>query len=643
MNKLYASLKGLFVFGLMLCWGVGFGQMNEWTWLKGNTTRNDVSVYGIQGVSSPLNKPGGRERGMSSQDKAGNLWLFGGRLLGTFYDNANDLWKYNLSTNEWVWVSGDTIPNRSGNYGTKGISSPSNKPGARYSCVSWSDTSGNIWLFGGSGEGAASVGTYSFLNDLWVYNTTSNLWTWMKGDSADTKGFYGTIGVGSQLNHPPGRELASTWVDTSGNLWLFGGFTLVGSNFRDYDDLWKYSPTLNEWTWVKGDTMPLLTKGVFGIKGVSSSNNLPGTRSGGSAWTDAANNLWLFGGLTASGGYSAAYNDLWKYNILTNKWTWINGDSTFFSSSVYGIKGVSSPLNKPGARGAAMNWTDSKGFLWLMGGECESTSAFGNKNDLWRYDPNINEWTWVKNDTTIYGYGVYGTQGVSSPNNKPGGRYGGYTWKDTADNMYLFGGSGLGATLGGALSDLWRYSPDTSSSLPLHLLTFTAKRANTTNLLNWTTAQEVNTDRFEIERSTNSKEFNKIGTLKAGNTSYSFTDNNPLNGANYYRLKMLDKDGAFTYSPIRQINIKSSTFNIVIYPNPAKDKLQLQIENDKQTTLNVQVVTQDGKVVLSKQVAVPQGASVQSINITHLGAGHYFLKVLSADKEPVVIGFEKTL
>ena len=62
----------------------------------------------------------------------------------------------------------------------------------------------------------------------------------------------------------------------------------------------------------------------------------------------------------------------------------------------------------------------------------------------------------------------------------------------------------------------------TATTLPLHLLTFTAKRANTANLLNWTTAQEVNTDRFEIERSSNGREFSKIGTVKSRQSYLQF-------------------------------------------------------------------------------------------------------------------------
>jgi hypothetical protein len=96
-------------------------------------------------------------------DAAGNLWLFGGQGLGEF----NDLWKYSPSTGEWTWVGGSDVANRLGMYGTQGIDSASSIPGARGIAISWTDTSGNLWLFGG--EGYSSTGGMGYLNDLWEY------------------------------------------------------------------------------------------------------------------------------------------------------------------------------------------------------------------------------------------------------------------------------------------------------------------------------------------------------------------------------------------------------------------------------------------------------------------------------------------
>ena len=103
---------------------------------------------------------------------------------------------------------------------------------------------------------------------------------------------------------------------------------------------------------------------------------------------------------------------------------------------------------------------------------------------------------------------------------------------------------------------------------------------------------------------------------------------------------MVDKDGQFTYSPIRMIN-NSGTFSINIYPNPAKDNLQVQIDSDKKATLQMQILSLDGKVLRSNSFASTAGSILRSINISALPKGSYFLKVISTEKEESVVKFEK--
>ncbi len=192
--------------------------------------------------------------------------------------------------------------------------------------------------------------------------------------------------------------------------------------------------------------------------------------------------------------------------------------------------------------------------------------------------------------------------------------------------------------------------------LPLKVLNFTVRKQDKTNLLNWTTAQEINVDRFEIERSSNGREFSKIGIVRSelavGSVhNYSYTDNNPFAsplsnsvgegpGVWYYRLKMVDKDGKFQYSPVRQITTNNSPLTISIYPNPAKDNLQVQIDSDKKTALQLIVLSGDGKTLLSKSITASEGCSLQSINISTLPKGSYLLKASCKEGEQVV-KFEK--
>ncbi len=179
-----------------------------------------------------------------------------------------------------------------------------------------------------------------------------------------------------------------------------------------------------------------------------------------------------------------------------------------------------------------------------------------------------------------------------------------------------------------------------AETFPLHLLSFSAKKDGKTNLLQWTTAQELNVHHFEIERSKSNREFSKIGVVKAGLTNYQYTDNSPLPTINYYRLKMVDKDGRFTYSPIRMIN-NNGIFSVNIYPNPAKDKLQLQIDSDKPITLKMDIITQDGKIVLSNNISATEGSILRSVNISSLQNGTYFLRITFGENEQSVVKFEK--
>ncbi|HYH13752.1 MAG TPA: kelch repeat-containing protein, partial [Flavisolibacter sp.] len=144
--------KTLLLFLCHLFYLFTFAQGELWTWMHGDTTGNKTGIYGTKGVPAAANKPGARDGAVSWTDASGNFWLFGGKYPYTFDDKTyyfNDLWKYNPTTNQWTWVSGDSFTNSTGIYGTKGVPAAANKPGARDGAVSWTDASGNFWLFGG--------------------------------------------------------------------------------------------------------------------------------------------------------------------------------------------------------------------------------------------------------------------------------------------------------------------------------------------------------------------------------------------------------------------------------------------------------------------------------------------------------------
>ncbi|MFC1671243.1 beta strand repeat-containing protein, partial [Spirochaetota bacterium] len=268
----------------------------------------------------------------------------------------------NLPVNEWIWISGNNIVNQSGVYGTKDITDPANKPGSRSSSVSWIDSSGNLWLFGGAGYDSVSV-SWVMLNDLWKFDGTN--WTWVSGDNTSyDNAICGTKNVTDPTNKPGSRVSSVSWIDSSDNLWLFGGYGYdcwSGGGVDPLNDLWKFDGS--NWTWVSGDGVDNQI-GVYGTKGIANSANKPGGRDSSATWIDSSDNLWLFGGFgVASSTVRARFNDLWKFD--GSNWTWVSGDKTAEQNGVYGTKGTAAPSNKPGSRTNSASWIDSSGNLWL--------------------------------------------------------------------------------------------------------------------------------------------------------------------------------------------------------------------------------------------------------------------------------------
>ena len=250
---------------------------------------------------------------------------------------------------------------------------------------------------------------------------------------------------------------AISWIDGSGNLWLFGGLFAHDSagNSGNLNDLWRFDGT--NWAWISGATT-INQPGVYGTLGVASPSNIPGARGGSASWIDKSGNLWLFGGSGLdSTGAGGSLNDLWKFD--GTNWTWVSGSNTVNQSGVYGTKGTAASSNIPGAREGQISWTDAGGDFWLFGGAgFDSTGAQDALNDLWKFDGT--NWTWVGGANTVRQTGVYGTLGTASSSNVPGARSNAVPGIDSSGNLLLFGGDGLDSTgKTGVLNDLWRYTP----------------------------------------------------------------------------------------------------------------------------------------------------------------------------------------
>jgi len=160
-----------------------------------------------------------------------------------------------------------------------------------------------------------------------------------------------------------------------------------------------------------------------------------------------------------------------------------------------------------------------------------------------------------------------------------------------------------------------------SCPLPLKLLSFSGTLKPIGTTLNWITQNEVNVDRFEVQHSINGNDFNNIGSVKAKNSNgenkYQFLDTKPRQGTNYYRLKMIDKDGSFKYSGIVAIKLAEAVKQIYAYPNPANTELWIDVA--KKATLNL--VDATGKLV--RKFNVEPGSN--NMHAADLSNGIYYL------------------
>jgi len=524
-------------------------QHNDFAWMSGPNSNGTLGPYGTF-VSPPplqdLNTPGGRDFAGTWTDLNGNKWMFGGWGL-PITSGVNppyqpfilsDMWVFIPGVNMgfgagWTWVPGDqpyrkvvqttgvvTVTPYTNRLETPGLFSTTTTsttftdlasgnvitdfypggPGARWGGVTWSDTSGNMYLFGGQGNAAS--GHSGLLNDLWkfvpgIYDvsgpnyqgsyTVLGTWTNLSGyATSNVKGVY----TGTPF--PGGRWGASYCTDASGTLWMFGGqgYDSTGS-VALLNDLWKY--TAGAWTFVGPTGSDVGQKnGVYGTLGQAAPGNFPGGRQTGVLWADNNGHLWLFGGLgldsvgtqnpgaidgLPAGGIpeGALLNDLWEYDIATQEWTWMSGGGlTGLAQQIgmYGTQQVPAPGVFPGSRWGASGWNDSNGNIWFFGGWGYASSlaqSTGFLDDVWEYHtagPDAGNWTWWKGSSNVNELGNYPTYlpeqyGVPFVQNQAGGRRGTALWQqDGSENVWLFGGQGWdGKGVNGYLGEMWTYLP----------------------------------------------------------------------------------------------------------------------------------------------------------------------------------------
>lgn len=161
-----------------------------------------------------------------------------------------------------------------------------------------------------------------------------------------------------------------------------------------------------------------------------------------------------------------------------------------------------------------------------------------------------------------------------------------------------------------------------SNVVPVHLLSFTGQPDAKGVLLNWKVENELNFSYYGVEYSTDGRQFSQVGSVAAkGAAGYSFLHTNPVIGNNYYRLKLVDKDGLYNYSQVIDINFGESV--IKVYPNPFSSSLNISLNTNINGKNIIRVLDLGGKQLMEKTFA---GGNI-TLDVSNLASGTYLVQV----------------
>ncbi len=164
--------------------------------------------------------------------------------------------------------------------------------------------------------------------------------------------------------------------------------------------------------------------------------------------------------------------------------------------------------------------------------------------------------------------------------------------------------------------------------LPVNFTGFASTCNDKGALITWTTASEQNSNRFEVQRSSNGADWTVVGSVAAAGTSSTIRNYQYLDltgGAAFYRVRQVDNDGQFVYTSIKQTNCKSAQFNVNLYPIPAKDILNVVINSDAAVKTDLQIFDMNGKMVRKIPTQIAKGNNHVVLDVNDLPGGQYML------------------
>jgi hypothetical protein len=169
------------------------------------------------------------------------------------------------------------------------------------------------------------------------------------------------------------------------------------------------------------------------------------------------------------------------------------------------------------------------------------------------------------------------------------------------------------------------HSNSLNAPLPIKLDKISAVNLGATNRVNWNTLSEQTGDIFEVERSKNGQSFKKVGSIAANGYAahYHFLDNDPFDGVNYYRLKLVNTDGSIAYSTVVSATVSNTDFNVEAYPNPVSSSLTVRVKGSISGKGVITLTDATGRLITTKEV---EANGVVSLDMQHLAQGLYMVK-----------------
>lgn len=408
---------------------------------------------------SPKNHPGSGSKQQLVWKSQDNLYLYGNGNLAFDYGNSS-FWVYNLTIRQWKCLQANEV---AVNFGTKGVFSNTNTPGKRCQSTTFTDSSGNLYLMGGTYINSNSSSVE--FNDLWKFDIALQQWAWIGGyntHSAGVAGNSGPLGTESALYFPSTRNFTKPVLAADGTVYFYGGHAPSGDGYDKFD-LWKYNPANNAWTLVYKPANNTQNVGTIGVEDPA---NRPGCLMQYTSWF-YNNSLWFYGGSsTTSTDDTAVQKKVWKYNLTTQRWTCMKDPAT--TDAVYGQQNVSSAANTPPSlinMSNAVVVNDEAYFFggYELGGNTSTERNREQHNSLWKYNMPTNQWTWLKGKQLTKHPGFLGKKGIERAENMPSSRTHVFLWTDGNAALQLFGGRPYQSTGGAVSQEFWKYNIATNN------------------------------------------------------------------------------------------------------------------------------------------------------------------------------------